>query len=599
MQRPSPIASLYATAATGDSLSWRVVSILILSAWIASCASLPENLGRTASTAFNRPDETALGRLVQSRRVQSGGRADSGFRLLDSEDSAFTSRLALIEGAQRSLDLQYYAIHADVTTEILLQRLREAARRGVRVRVLLDDFNTVGEDAQVMLLAFEPNIQMRLFNPLPGSRASLLGRLIGSLDDIQQVQKRMHNKLFIADNAMGIAGGRNLGDAYFGADAQSNFVDLDVLAVGRIVRDMSASFDRYWNDDLAYPVQTLLSQDELEALRTRAKRQSVPADPAPPPAKPAPAGGALQAAPAPMPLTASSTILPGITMTAAMAGARQPMALQRVPLTWAPAVLMVDKPGKIGPGDDEVEAGDTLVDGLLQLMEQARQEVLIVSPYFVPGAPMMKVFAQLRAKGTRIRVLTNSLASTDAPAAHAGYARYRKALLAMGVELYEMRAEQPGAFSGLGSARGGMGIGSGAGVGAGSSGAGRSGGGGLGSGPGGSKSGASRASLHSKAVVIDSRLAIIGSMNLDLRSLLQNSEVALLIRSASLAREAIRLVEATFARGAYRLELSGDRLRWRAPAGAAFQDAGSEPEAGAGLKFLVRVLGPFAPDEML
>lgn len=555
--------------------------MLVLSTWAAGCASLPSNVARVPSTAFNAPDETAFGRLVQARRAQASARSDSGFRLLDSVDMAFTSRLALIEGAQRSLDLQYYAIHADSSTEILLQRLRDAARRGVRVRLLLDDFNTVGEDAQVLLLAFEPNIEIRLFNPLPGSRRSLVGRVLGSLHDIPQIQKRMHNKLFLADNALGITGGRNLGDAYFGTDEKSNFVDLDVLAFGRIVRDMSASFDRYWNDELAYPAQTLLSRDDLAALRKKAPPLQQPADPSQPSQQVPPA----QVIPASLPVTSRSTILPSVTLTAGVAAERQPMDLQRVSLTWAPAVLMVDKPGKIGPGDDEVDAGDTVVDGLLGLMQQSRQDVLIISPYFVPGAQMMKVFAQLRAKGTRIRVLTNSLASNDAPAAHAGYARYRKDLLALGVELYEMRAEHPGSISGLGST-GGSGSGSG----------GRSA---AGSGAGGSKSGTSRASLHSKAVIIDNRLAIIGSMNLDLRSQLKNSEVALLIRSVALAREATRLTEITMAGGAYRLELAGNKLHWRAPAGAPFKDATNEPDAGAGLRFLVKVLGPFAPDEML
>jgi cardiolipin synthase C len=545
---------------------WRCLLTVVLSTWAAGCASLPANVERKASTAFDAPDQTALGRLVQERKALAGARSDSAFRLLDSVGAAFSSRLALIESAERSLDLQYYAIHADASTELLLQRLRDAARRGVRIRILLDDFNIVGKDAQVLRLAFEPNVDIRLFNPLPGSRASLIGRLFTSLHDVPRIQKRMHNKLFIADNAMGITGGRNLGDAYFGTDDKSNFVDLDVLAVGRIVRDMSATFDRYWNNELAYPMQSLVSAADLEKLG----KEPAPAapDPSQAPTKP------LPSMPAP---TLTSTILPGVTPTAIVGPQPVPMDLRSVPLTWAPALVMVDKPGKIGPGDDEVDAGDTLVDGLLQLMDQARQDVLIVSSYFVPGTPMMQAFARMRAKGVRIRVLTNSLASTDAPAAHAGYARYRKDLLALGVELYEMRADQEGTRGGMGSTAG------------------------FGSGraPGGSKGNASRASLHTKAVILDQRLAVIGSMNLDLRSQIQNSEVALLIRSAAVSREAARQVDATIAQGAYRLELDKDRLVWRAPPGAPFKDARSEPEASTRLRLLARLIAPFAPDEML
>jgi phosphatidylserine/phosphatidylglycerophosphate/cardiolipin synthase-like enzyme len=544
----------------------RCLVTLILSTWAAGCASLPANVERKASSAFDAPEQTVLGRLVQERKAQAGARSDSAFRLLDSVGAAFSSRLALVESAQRSLDLQYYAIHADASTEILLQRLRDAARRGVRVRILLDDFNIVGKDAQVLRLAFEPNVEIRLFNPLPGSRASLIGRLFTSLHDVPRIQKRMHNKLFIADNAMGITGGRNLGDAYFGTDDKSNFVDLDVLAVGRVVRDMSASFDRYWNNELAYPMQSLVSAGDLEKLR----KEPAPAARDPSQALPKP----LPSMPAP---TLTSTILPGVTATAVVGPEPVPMDLRTIALAWAPAAVMVDKPGKIGPGDDEVDAGDTLVDGLLQLMGEARQDVLIVSSYFVPGAPMMQAFARMRAKGVRIRVLTNSLASTDAPAAHAGYARYRKDLLALGVELYELRADQEGTLGGMGSTAG------------------------FGSGraPGGSKSGASRASLHTKAVILDQRLAVIGSMNLDLRSQIQNSEVALLIRSAAVSREAARQVEATIAQGAYRLELDKDRLVWRAPPGAPFKDARSEPDASTKLRLLVRLIAPFAPDEML
>ena len=550
----------------------RVVLVFMLATWAAGCASLPSNVARPVSRALGAADQTPLGRLVQQRRTQAQTRSDSGFRLLDSVDIAFTSRLALIEGAQRTLDLQYYAIHADSSTAQLLERLRAAAARGVRVRILLDDFNSVGADAQVLRLAFLKNIELRLFNPLPGSRASLIGRIFTSLHDVGQIQKRMHNKLFIADNAWGIAGGRNLGDAYFGRGEDSNFVDLDILATGRIVRDMSASFDSYWNNELAYPVESLLDREDLDRLR-----------------KPQVAASGADASQGPRPATVDATathttsVLPDVTTTGVQSRA---LDLQQVALTWAPSALMVDKPGKVGPGDDEVEAGDTLIDGLLALMGQAKSDILIVSPYFVPGHPMMKVFADLRQRGVRIRVLTNSLASNDAPAAHAGYARYRKQLLGMGVELYEMRAEQEGSAAGLGS-----GINARAAQSPGAFGSGR--------GVGGSKSGTSRASLHSKAVIIDSQLAVIGSMNLDLRSQLKNTEVALVIRSPALARESIRLVETSFARGAYRLESNGSSLHWRAPPGAAFKDASSEPEASTRLKLLVNVLGPFAPDEML
>jgi len=531
-----------------------------LAAWSAGCASLPANVGRVETHAFATPEQTALGRLVQQRRSQDHAHAESAFHLLDNADEAFSARVALIDGAQQGLDLQYYAIHADNTTEVLLEHLRDAARRGVRVRVLLDDFNTVGTDAQVLRLAFEPNVQIRLFNPLPGSRASLIGRVITSLHDFDRLQKRMHNKMFIADSAMGITGGRNLGDAYFGGDGKSSFVDLEVLAAGKVVRDMSASFDRYWNDPLAYPMQTLVTPQQLEELRTPAPSQESEATHVPANAIPLPSA------------TASSSVLPASTPTAVASIDDRPADLARMSLAWAPSLLLADQPGKIGPDDDEADAGETVVDGLLQLMQQARQDILIVSPYFVPGEQMMRAFAQLRSKGIHVRVLTNSLASNDALAAHAGYAHYRRRLLALGVELNEMRANPQGI-----DAHGGPGIGSG----------------------GGSKSGASRASLHSKVVVIDGRFCVIGSMNLDLRSQRKNSEVALLIRSRTISQLASRRIEETIGHAAYRLETAYGELVWRAPPGAPYKDAHNEPEASTKLRVLASVIAPFAPDEML
>lgn len=587
LRAPSPVALLRAIA-------WRWLAVLLLCTCTVGCANVPDNVQRTPSTALQTPGDTALGKLATARRGPA--RSDSGFMLLSSVDLAFGSRVALIDAAQRTLDLQYYAIHADDSTEILLEHLRAAARRGVRVRILLDDFNTAGEDAQVLRLAFVPGVEMRLFNPLPGSRGSLVSKILGSLHRADHIQKRMHNKLFIADNAWGIAGGRNLGDAYFGGDGESAFVDLDVLAAGAVVRQMSSSFDRYWNDELAYPVQTLLSKADLDRLQKdepgdKADKGEKGATGAGKDARaaPQPASAPRQQAQQPQQRTAApaagTTVLPNATPTAPAAQGRV-VDLRQAPLTWAPATLLADQPGKVAPGDDEVQAGETVVDGLLHLIGQTRQEVLIISPYFVPGAQMMQLFADLRRRGVAVRVLTNSLASNDAPAAHAGYRRYREDLLRLGVELHEMRSDPgtaglqtyapPAGRDDRGSAR----LGSGAGA-------------------GGSKSGTSRASLHSKAVIIDRSLAVIGSMNLDLRSQQKNSEVALLIRSPALAGQAARLVENAFARSSYRVELRDGHLRWRAPPGAHFRDATSEPEADWKLRLLVDVLAPIAPEQML
>ncbi|WP_341909335.1 phospholipase D family protein [Polaromonas sp. YR568] len=524
---------------------------LLMGLWLTGCASLPTEVSRPTSTALADPTETRLGTLVNARAARAGTRNDSGFALVGSAELAFTSRMTLIKAAEKTLDLQYYAIHADETTDRMMDALREAAGRGVRVRILLDDFNTTGKNAQVLKLAFERGIEVRLFNPLPGGRGSLVMRVLGNLQDTQRMQRRMHNKIFVADNAVAIAGGRNLGETYFGQSEGTNFIDIDILAAGRIARDLSRSFDQYWNDPLAYPVQSLMSKADIDALK-------------PPPPGTTQATGTSDAAltPAPVKPAAASTV-PALGDST---------DLRLLTWTWAPSTLLVDKPSKIAADADSTgDAQDTAVDGLLQLMAEARSDVLLVSPYFVPGERMMKQFADIRQRGVRVRVLTNSLASNDAPAAHVGYARYRRALLAMGVELYEMHAEQPGTVRGL-----------------------RSGGGSMGDSTGGSRS-----SLHAKTAVIDQRLLVVGSMNLDLRSQLQNSEVGLVISNQALSEEARALIEPAMAQGAWRVELVDDQLLWRAPQGSTLKDTRTEPDASLGLKLLLMLISPFAPEEML
>ena len=541
---------------------------LLMSLWLTGCAALPSDVQRPVTTALENNSNTRLGKDVVARAAAASTRNDSGFALVGSAELAFTSRMMLIKAAEKTLDLQYYAVHADDTTDRMFEALREAASRGVRVRILLDDFNTAGKDAQVLGLAFEKNIEMRLFNPLPSSRSSAVWRIISSLSDAARLQRRMHNKIFVADNAIAITGGRNLGDTYFGQSDGVNFVDIDVLAAGRIARDLSRSFDQYWNNPLAYPVQSLMTAKDLERL------------------KPAPAARAASfgenSSPTAAPVATPSETPNKTTVTrSAVSPAGQPTTIAALPdtinlqlltWTWAASTMLVDKPSKIAEDADATEASnDTAVDGLLSLMARAKTDLLVVSPYFVPGPEMMKQFADIRRRGVRVRVLTNSLASNDAVAAHAGYARYREGLIAMGVEIYEMRVEQRGSVFSLGSS----------------------------SGSAGGSRGASRASLHAKAVVVDASLLVVGSMNLDLRSKLQNSEVAVVIRSRKLASEATALIEPGMTHGAYRVELKDGRLIWRAPQGSGLPDTTSEPDASASLKLLVRMIAPFAPDEML
>ncbi|TAM83263.1 MAG: phospholipase D family protein [Candidimonas sp.] len=509
---------------------------LVAALLLAGCASLPKDVQRPVSQALAPTDTTFLGRLVDQKRPPTIARDLSGFALLASPDMAYAGRLALTRQASRTLDIQYYSIHVDSTVSSLLRAVRAAARRGVRVRILLDDFNSVGRDAQVMRMANVPGVEMRMFNPLPGDRSAGLLRALWSLGDLARIQRRMHNKLYVADNAWGIVGGRNLGDAYFGTAHERDFVDMDVLAAGPVVRSISAGFDRYWNSPLAYPVASLITPAKLARLRQVTE--------------PASGDGAADKPAAPR-----AQALP------------PPLDLAALPLVWAPAGLLVDSPLKLMPADDGGHADDTVIEGLLSLLRTAQHDVIIVSPYFVPGKQMMALFARLEARGVRVRVLTNSLASTDALLAQVGYARHREQLLRLGIELYEMRARERARLRDTV----------------------------LGSGSRGS-----HASLHAKLVIVDGRVIGIGSMNLDLRSKLRNTEIALVIRSPILAHRAAGHVLAVIAVAAWKVERTPDgALRWHAPSGVRLPGVDHDPDTSVWLRLLTKLLAPLTPDDLL
>ena len=542
--------------------AWLTAALSAVVLGLAGCGNLPPQAPHEPTHALASNTGLPLAALVDASRPKDDKRPSlSGFRLLGSSEAAYGSRMALIDAATKTLDLQYYTIHYDSSTEALMERLREAARRGVRVRLLLDDFNAVGKNVAVLRLDLEPGIEVRMFNPVSGPRSSQAGRILGSLFDFKRIQQRMHNKILVADNTLAVAGGRNLGDAYFGQSDTSNFLDLDLLVAGPMVTELSHSFDAYWNDIRAYPVRNILTGNDLKAFY---------ADPAPAPPAASSAGTQTRVASAPVDAAdttpAAPAVVEGHPVPGATAMARE-IQSGTLALAWAPSALLVDKPTKIAPENplDESDRDDNVVDGVLNIVTRAQKEVLIISPYFVPGPRMMEVFTTLRQRGVRVRVLTNSLASNDAPLAHVGYARYRQPLLEAGVELFEMRAEGKTQQRFFGSTPD------------------------------------SRASLHTKALVIDSRLLVVGSMNLDLRSQLQNTELGMVIRSRKLSAAMEAAIDQSLD-DSYELSLQDGQLRWTTPSetpGQPGEVLSSEPDARMGLKILLKLAGPFAPEEML
>lgn len=510
--------------------------VLCMSLTTAGCASLPEPQAR-APVAALQPKEgqaTKLGRIVDKAARAPG---ESGFRLLVSGEDAMGALIALADHAQRTLDLQYYIIRQDDSSRTIMRHVLAAADRGVKVRLLLDDLNTAGEDEGLMRLTRHANITVRLYNPLPAGRFMTVSRIMASLTDLRRINHRMHNKMFVADNVLAVTGGRNLGDAYFLRDKDSNFLDIDVLVAGPAVHALSTTFDRFWNDPLAYPVAAIAGEAAKAASLASAPASEV--DARPPPSLDADAASALS----------------------------RDLDQGRLALQWVAAKVMADKPSKMvkdgqaPPGHDEV-----IHDDIDRLLLSARKQLLIVSPYFVPGPHGLALFGALRQRGVDVRVLTNSLATTDAPAVHAGYARYRETLLAMGVRIHELKAS----LEALKRRKTSLGA--------------------LGS---------SRASLHAKVIVIDGQVAVVGSMNLDPRSRQLNSEMGVVMHSPQIAAQLSQVYE-DVSRDSYALSLSADHgLRWQSTPPDPALEGVSEPGASLWLKLALKLLGPFAPDEML
>ena len=408
------------------------------------------------------------------------GDGRSGFVPLEDGLDALSARLWITDHAQHTLDVQVYIFHGDKTGALLADALLRAAQRGVRVRVLLDDIYSERNEAELIALDSQSKIEVRLFNPFRYRGGNLLTRAYEYFTDDGRVNQRMHNKLYIADNQMGIAGGRNIGDEYFEANQGLAFLDLDVLASGPIVQDMSRSFDAYWNSSEVVRARAL--------PRYRESRQRLPA------------------------LTERLAALRqqlfrsdyGRSLAMRQVGER----LARGELAWlpAPASLLVDPPDKV---DGKSPLSQLVVGQLAGLRLDPKQDVLLVTPYFVPGKIGMDWLGYLRAHGVNVRVLTNSFAATDVPLVHAGYARYRVDLLKAGVQLYELKPQENGQPKQHFSAG----------------------------------SGSSRASLHAKTFVFDRRQVFVGSFNFDPRSALLNTELGVVIDSPDIARRVMALAE--------------------------------------------------------
>jgi len=465
-----------------------LVSFLLLA---SGCASLPDNSNREASYALTDTEGTSFGKKTAAR-IETQGNGQDGFLLLESGLDAFVARALLAHFAERSIDVQYYLYHSDLVGRLLMSKLIQAADRGVRVRLLIDDMDLEGRDNALLALDSHPNIEMRVFNPFDRK----IGRMSQFVTGFGSVTRRMHNKSFTVDNQVTIVGGRNIGNEYFDADPTLEFSDLDVMAIGNVVNDVSHSFDLYWNSELAYPVTTLiesrLSEEEIKQLYQK-----------------------LQAYIDEHKDNPYLTALRGSDLA-------NEIRQKSVVYQWGEADVVYDLPEKISSDRDATELH--LMTQLAPYFNAVQKELIIYSPYFVPGKEGVEFFKSLTDKGVRVRILTNSLASNDVSVVHAGYAKYRKGLLRAGVELYEMNKKltrtQRKEKKGVGSS--------------------------------------SKASLHAKSFVLDREKVFIGSLNLDPRSFYENSEIGVVISSAETAEIMAKEFEEVIDSGVFRLELVTD-----------------------------------------
>ena len=526
-------------------------SVLLALLLATGCAALPPGATRHPSTAM----EGAGSALQHIADASLAGQDPtlSGFRLLPNGDHALDARLALVQRAERSLDLQYYAWHDDDTGRRLLAALAEAARRGVRVRLLVDDLHAGALQARLAALAAQPGAEVRLYNPLPVREGGVASRVLGSMHDFGRLNHRMHNKLFIADGALAVAGGRNIGDEYFMRSPVANFIDLDVLVAGPVVADMAASFDRYWNGERAWPVQALVPPAEHDGAP-----DSI---------------GATNATHATHATHATEATGPALPLAPhdrlGRTSVSQQLAAGRLDLLPAPVRLLVDSPDRQRceePDDDAPcpAAEPGAVDRLVTAMRGAQHELKITSPYFVPGAEGMAMLQAVAARGASIRLLTNSIGATDEPLVHWGYARYRPALLQLGLQIRELSPTLPARTQALGSF------------------------------------GRSAARLHAKVVVIDGRHVALGSANMDRRSARINTEMVMLIDSPALAAELARLAGADALAGSYRLRLDEDRrIEWLVSEGGAERPVSDEPDLGWAQRLKLGLLSLWIAEEQL
>jgi len=479
-----------------------LLAVLSRGAWlallllVAGCAQLPPRPAMPPQTAVPASTGTELDRLTAPEEERHPG--ESGFRLVSDGPEGFAIRALASHIAGRSIDVQTYIWNGDTTGLALAYVLLQAADRGVKVRLLVDDMDARAKNDGLAALDAHPNIDVRMFNPLP-SRSGTMAFFVDFLGDARRLNHRMHNKTWIADNRIAIVGGRNLGDEYFGADDEVNFVDLDFAMVGPVVRDASASFDRYWNSEVVYPIALLspanVKPESLELLR-----------------------GKLAAA---MEEAKKSRYAEALrrddTLTRLVHGDRH--------LAWTSTYKFIsDDPSKATLDPDRKNSN--VLAAIVPLLRDAQKDMTIISPYFVPGKDGTTGLVTSAKAGKSIRILTNSLAANDVAMVYGAYVEYREKLLESGVQLWELKP-LPGSKTTY------------------------------------SMFGSGGSSLHTKGLSVDEETLVVGSYNLDARSTKLNSEQVVMVGNPELARQFMGIFDQQVSGDrSWKVTLTDGQTRW-------------------------------------
>lgn len=460
----------------------------------------------------------------------------SGFHLLSDNTDAFVARFALATMADKTLDIQYYIIHNDASGQYLAYAILTAADRGVHVRILVDDINLSGRDSKLKLLSQHENIELRIFNPFVNRDWLRNVELVINLD---RAGRRMHNKVFIIDNSAAIIGGRNIGDEYFDDRNNLNFVDLDLLTVGPIVKDISTSFNEYWNSPWAQPIEklskTTIVKKQITTFRSKLRDKWHRA-------KNTQHFEAMQ-----------------------QSDFTKKIINKKIPFVWAEAKLYYDQPEKLA-STTATDTSERFAPQVMPFFQQAKKEILIASPYFVPGVTGLNWLINKKQQGTDIKILTNSLSATDVIAVHAGYKRYRSLLIKQKINIFELKSSAHGLF--LKTKR--------------------------------IITGESKTSLHAKYMSIDEQFVFIGSANIDPRSNALNTEIGIMVNSKELALQTAALfTRATSLDNSYQVSINKGSLMWKTKTNGQVTSFTREPNVSTLRKVANFILGLLPIESLL